>query len=89
MSLREAKHKKFALFCTPYYLRQGIEIFSDNLLPLDITVLFWNLEEKNPQNAVKLIFTYKPEVCSSREKFIATNWTNQALLSLAYHVKIK
>ena len=56
MSLREAKHKKFALFCMPYYLRHGIEIFSDNSLPLDGYVLFWKLNKNNKQNAVKLIF---------------------------------
>ena len=90
MSLREVKHNKFALFCRPYYLRHGIKIFSDNSLPLDVTVLFWKLKKKN---AVKLIFfksfTFKPEVCSSREMFIVTKWTNQALLSLAFYVQIK
>ena len=49
MSMREAKHKIFALFCTPYYLRHSIEIFSDNSLPLDVTVLFWKLK-KMPSN---------------------------------------
>ena len=35
MSSREAKHTEFKLFCMPYYLQHGIEIFSDNSLPLD------------------------------------------------------
>ena len=50
MSLREAKHKKFGLFCTPYYLRHGIVIFSDNSLPLDVTVLFLEIEKKMLSN---------------------------------------
>ena len=32
-------HRKFALFCTPCYLRHGIEIFRDYSLLLDVTVL--------------------------------------------------
>ena len=47
MSLREAKHKKFALLCTPYYLLHGIKILSDYSLPLDFTVLFWKLKKKH------------------------------------------
>ena len=46
MSPREAKHTKFALFCTPYFLRHGIEIFSDNSLPLDATVPFRKLKKQ-------------------------------------------
>ena len=38
-------HTKFALTCTPYYLRHGIEIFSDYSLPLDVTVLIWKLKK--------------------------------------------
>ena len=34
-------HRKFALFCKPYYLRHSIEIFSDYSLLLDDTVLVW------------------------------------------------
>ena len=56
LSPREAKHTKFALLCALYYLRHGIEIFSDNSdnsLPQDVTNLFWKLKKRN---AVKLIF---------------------------------
>ena len=48
-------HRKFALFCTPYYLRHGIEIFSDYSLLLDVTVLVWKLK-KIKQSTVKLTF---------------------------------
>ena len=70
MSLREAKHKKFALFCTPYYLRHGIEIFSDNSLPLDANVLFWKLKKKK-QDAVTLIFkvSHSNRKCAAIVKF--------------------
>ena len=53
MSPREEKHKKLALFCTPYYLQHNVvEFYRDNSLPLAVTVLFWNLKK----NAAKLIF---------------------------------
>ena len=32
-------HGKFASFCTPYLLRYSIEIFSDYVLLLDVTIL--------------------------------------------------
>ena len=51
MSPKEAKHTKFALFCMPYFLGHGIEIFNDNSLPLDVTVPFWKLKN-NKENAV-------------------------------------
>ena len=66
MNSREATHTKFASFCTPYYLRHGIEIFSDNSFPLDVTVLFWKLKE-NEQKAIKMIF----EVSHSNRKCAA------------------
>ena len=44
-------HRKFALFSTPYYLRHGIEIFSNYSLLLDVTVLEM---ETIVQNTVKL-----------------------------------
>ena len=37
----------------PYYLRHGIEIFSDYLFRLDVTVLIWNLN-RIMQSTVKL-----------------------------------
>ena len=55
MSPKEAKHTKFALFIMPYFLRHGIEIFNDNLFPIDFSVPFWKLKN-NKENAVKLIF---------------------------------
>ena len=58
-------HTKFAVFCTTYYQRHGIEIFSDNLLPLALTVLIWKLIFKT--------FILKPEVRSSREAFLSQN----------------
>ena len=36
-------HRKFALFSTPYYLHQGIEIFRDYSLLLDVAVLVWKV----------------------------------------------
>ena len=56
MSLREAKHKKFELFCTPYYLRQGIEISSDNSLPLYVIVLFWKLKTNKQTKCSQIDF---------------------------------
>ena len=80
----------FALFCTPYYLRHGIENFSDYSLLLDVIVLVW--KSKKMQSAVKMIilsFTLTPEVRSSSEPFVITKWTNHILFCLAYHVQIK
>ena len=48
-------HRKFALFCMPYYLRHSIEIFSDYSLLLDVTVLVWKLKNIM-QSTVKLTF---------------------------------
>ena len=51
-------HIKFALFCTPYCLQHGIEIFSDYSLLLAVTVLYSLEIEKKPkkQSDVILIF---------------------------------
>ena len=35
-------HKKFALFCAPFYLWYGIEMFSDYALLLEVTILVGN-----------------------------------------------
>ena len=39
-------HTKFALFCTLYYLRHGIEIFSDYSLLLAVTVLILEIVKR-------------------------------------------
>ena len=43
-------HRKFALFCTPYFLWYGIEIFRDYVLLLDVTILVWKLNKNNAKN---------------------------------------
>ena len=40
-------HREFALFCTPYYLRHGINIFSDYSLVLDVTVVVSKLKKNS------------------------------------------
>ena len=79
-------HRKFALFCMPYYLRHDIENFSDYLLLLDLTVLVWKLKNINNAKCRQIDFfslTFKPEVRSSSEVFGITKWTNQVLFCWA------
>ena len=66
-----SKHKKFALLCTPYYMRRGIEIFSDISLPLDVTVLFWKLKNKK---VVKLSFKVSHSIlkCAAAVKCLSS-----------------
>ena len=63
-------HSKFAQFCTPYYLRHGIGIFSVHLLLLNVSVLVWKLQK----------CTFKLEVRSHSEMFVITKLTNQVLI---------
>ena len=74
-------HRKFALFCTPYYLRYRIEICSVYSLLQDITVQVWKLKKKKCRQIDFLRFTLKPEVGSSSEMFVITKWTNKVLFS--------
>ena len=72
-----------------YYLRHGTEIFSDYLLPLDVTVLLWKLKKENmPSN---LFLKHQIETGSAQhcEIFILIKWTYQVLLSLACSDKTK
>ena len=73
MSPREAKHTKFALFCTPYFLRHGIEFFSDYSLSLDGTVPIMKLK-KEEENTVKLIFkvSHSNRKCVAAEKSLSS-----------------
>ena len=72
---------KLALFCTPYYLRHGIEIFIDYSLLLDVTALVWKLKKCK---VIFLSLTFKREVHSSSEMLVTAKWTNQVLFCLAY-----
>ena len=57
-----------------------------------LTSLFSFENGMKVQNDVNLIFktfTLIPEVRSIWEIFIVTKWTNQVILSLAYHVQIE
>ena len=73
-------HRKFALFCTPYYLRHRIEIFRVYSLLQDISVQVWKLKKKEKCCQIDFLsFTLKPEVRSSSEMFVITKWTNQVL----------
>ena len=79
-------HRKFALFCTPYYLWYGIEIFSDYVLQLDVNILVWKFKKSNAKyrQIDFLSFTFKPEVRSCSEMFVITKWKNQDLFCLGF-----
>ena len=81
-------HRKFALFCTPYFLWYGFEMFSDYVLLLDVTILVWKLKKNNAKYR-QIDFTFKLEVGSSSEMIVITKWTNQVLFCLGYVVRIK
>ena len=78
------------MICRPYYLRHGIEIFSDYSLLLDVNDRVWKLKKNNAKyrQIDFLSFTFKPEVRSS-EIFVITKWTNQVLFCMGYLVHIK
>ena len=59
---------KFAIFCTPYYLRHCIEIFSDCLSPLDVTVLFWKFKKDTRMPSI-LIFKVSHSNRKSQQSF--------------------
>ena len=66
-------HRKFALFCTPYYLQHRIEIFSIYSLLQDVTVQVWKLKKKEKCRQIDFLsFTFKLEVRSSSEMFVIT-----------------
>ena len=49
-------HRKFALFCIPYYLLYGIEIFREYVLLLDVTILVWKLKKIIMHSTFKMTF---------------------------------
>ena len=70
----------------PYFLWYGIEIFSDYVLLLDVTILVWKLKKNNAKyrQIDFLSFIFKLEVRSSSKMFVITKWTNKVRFCLGY-----